>query len=332
MRSFITRTALGGLLLGVGLRFACGDAVFAAEQPELRLENAVVTLIEQVEIPARAAGVLAELSVREGDRVVKGALAGRIDDADARLKAEHVELELTAARAEAGNELKILAMQKGAEAAQAELQRAVESQVKYDKSISKTELARLRLAAEKGELESRQAVHDREAAKIAARVKENELAAARQACERHQLAIPIDGVIVEVRRRAGEWVEPGMPVLRIVRMDRLRVEAFLDADKVPEALSGRSVELQVVESRSIESRSAEARGGTAKQTRSFPGKITFVSPEVNPVNGRIRVCAEIDNTAGTLRPGVHGTLVVAAENAEVKAASDKGGTTSGAGR
>lgn len=291
-------------------------SAFAADEV-LRLENAVVTLIEQVEIPARAAGVLAELSAREGDRLKKGQLAGRIDDADARLKAAHVELELVSARAEAANELKIQAMRKGADAAKAELQRAVESQAKYDKSISQTELARLRLAAEKGDLESQQAVHEREVAQVAARVKENELAAARQACERHQLTTPIDGVVVEVRRRAGEWVEPGMPVLRIVRMDRLRVEAFLAAERVSESLPGREVELQV---------------GTGGKLRTFAGRITFVSPEVNPVNGQIRICAEIDNASGALRPGVQGTLVVATSKTEPKAVPEKTTKAAGAAR
>ncbi|MCE9605249.1 MAG: efflux RND transporter periplasmic adaptor subunit [Planctomycetia bacterium] len=276
----------------------------------LRLDNAVVTLIEQVDIPARSAGVLAELTVREGDKVVKGKLAGRIDDAEARLKAEHVELELIAARTEAGNELKLLAMQKGAEAAQAELQRAVDSQAKYDKSISKTELSRLRLSAEKGELEFRQSRHEIEVAKIAVRVKENELAAAREACERHQLTTPIDGVVVEVRRRAGEWVEPGMPVLRIVRMDRLRVEAFLDAGRVPERLAGREVELRVADSN--------------KKSHSYTGRITFVSPEVNPVNGQIRICAEIENSVGSLRPGIQGTLFVSSTD-EPKAKTESTG-------
>jgi len=275
----------------------------------LRLENAVVTLIEQVDVPARSPGVLAELSVREGDHVVKGQQAGRIDDAEARLKAEHVELELSAAKAEAANELKVLAAQKGAEAAKAELQRAVDSQAKYDKSISQTELARLRLTAEKGELESRQARHEIEVAKVALRVKENETAAAKQAIERHRLAMPLDGVVVEVRRRVGEWVEPGMPVLRVVRIDRLRVEAFLEAERVPASLAGAVAELKL--------NVPEGKG------RTYAGRITFVSPEVNPVNGQVRICAEVDNPDGTLRPGMPGVLVVTAPAVDTKTAADK---------
>lgn len=284
-------------------------ADFARAAEPLRLENAVVTLIEQVDVPARSPGVLAELNVREGDRVVRGQQAGRIDDAEARLKAEHVELELLAARAEAANELKMFAAQKGAEAARAELQRAVDSQAKYDKSISQTELARLRLSAEKGELESRQARHEIDVAKVALRVKENETAAAKQAIERHKLSMPLDGVVVEVRRRVGEWVEPGMPVLRVVRMDRLRVEAFLEADRVPATLAGGKAELKLT--------------SPAGNGRVYEGRITFVSPEVNPVNGQVRIIAEVDNPDGTLRPGVPGVLVVSTAATEAKVSADK---------
>ena len=284
-------------LAAAALAFECTAGTVVGAEP-LRLENAVVTLIEQVDVPARAPGVLAELSVREGDRVAKGLHAGRVDDAEARLKAEHVELELAAAKAEAANELKMLAAQKGAEAAKAELQRAADSQAKYDKSISQTELARLRLAAEKGELEARQARHEIEAAKVAYRVKENESAAARQAIERHRLSIPLDGVVVEVRRRVGEWVEPGMPVLRVVRMDRLRVEAFLEAERVSASLAGSHAEFKI----------APVEGSP----RAYSGRITFVSPEVNPVNGQVRICAEVDNPEGSLRPGVPGELIIGA--------------------
>jgi multidrug efflux pump subunit AcrA (membrane-fusion protein) len=36
----------------------------------------------------------------------------------------------------------------------------------------------------------------------------------------------------------------------------------------------------------------------------------FVSPEVDPVNGQVRVWAEVENRDGQLRPGVHGKLSI----------------------
>ena len=43
----------------------------------------------------------------------------------------------------------------------------------------------------------------------------------------------------------------------------------------------------------------------------FPGKVVFVSPEIDPVNGQVRVWAEIDNKDGRLRPGLPAKMVVA---------------------
>ena len=42
----------------------------------------------------------------------------------------------------------------------------------------------------------------------------------------------IAGVVVEIKRRKGEWVEPGETVIRILRIDSLRAEGFVDASQV----------------------------------------------------------------------------------------------------
>ena len=107
---------------------------------------------------------------------------------------------------------------------------------------------------------------------------------------------PLDGVVVEINQRPGEWVEPGETMFRVVRIDRLRVEAFLDAHQAAGLLVGRPVKLAI-----------DAKGDA---TAEFSGKIVFVSPEVDPVNGQVRVWAEVENPDGQLRPGVHGKLSI----------------------
>jgi macrolide-specific efflux system membrane fusion protein len=261
------------------------------------LDGAIVTLIEHVDVPARALGPLAEWKIREGDLVKAGDLLGKIDDAEAALAADRAATELDVARREAANELPILAAAKGAEAARAELKRAVESTAKYEKSVSQSEMDRLKLAADEADLKRRQAVHVRESAELTARVKENESATARLKLQLHQVAAPIAGVVVEIKRRVGEWVEPGLPVVRLVRMDRLRVEAFSHVADLPADAAGRSVELRL----------AGAEGGAAA---TYAGRIVFVHPEVNPVNGQVRLWAEVDNRDGALRPGMQGTLTI----------------------
>jgi macrolide-specific efflux system membrane fusion protein len=38
--------------------------------------------------------------------------------------------------------------------------------------------------------------------------------------------------------------------------------------------------------------------------------VVFVSPEVDPVNGQVRIWAEIDNKSLVLRPGLQGALLI----------------------
>ena len=40
------------------------------------------------------------------------------------------------------------------------------------------------------------------------------------------------------------------------------------------------------------------------------GKVTFVSPEVDPVNHQVRVWAEVDNTELVLRPGLAAEMTI----------------------
>lgn len=284
-------------------------AAAGAEPAALRVPDAVVTLCEQIEVPARSAGVLATMNVREGDVVRAGQVAGVMDDADARLAVAKAETEAASARAEADNELKVLAAEKAAAAAKAELQRAVESSEKYAKSVSQSELDRLRLQAEKGSLEHQQAEHERRQAQLKARIKANELDAARRTLELHRITAPASGMVVDVRKHSGEWVEPGMPVLRIVRMDPLRVEAFVSAADAIGMHPGSEASFQTA-------------GDHGARTR-VVGKLSFVSPEIDPINGQVRVWADLPNGDGSLRPGLQGTLVISRPGKRDSAAGDR---------
>lgn len=263
---------------------------------ELRVESALVTLIEHVDVPAKEAGVLMEIAVREGEAVTTEATLAQIDDHQANLAVRKAEAELDIARRQADNELKYLFATKSAEVARAELKRSKESVEKYSKSVSQTELDRLKLLVEQSELEAQQAKHDQAVARLTATQKEVELESARHNVERRRIAAPIDGIVVEVKRQLGEWVEPGMAVARVVRMDRLRVEGFIPAREAASDLTGRPVKLV-----------ADLPGHPSAE---FAGKIVFVSPEINPVNGQVRVWAEVENRDQLLRPGLKPVLVI----------------------
>src|SRR5262245_49360289 len=170
------------------------------------LESSLVTVIEEVEVPAKVEGVLATVDVREGQMVEAGADIARIEDVEVRLTYERAKVEFEIARKQAKNDLKVRLARKSTEVARTELKRAVESVEKYKKSVSETEIDRLRLAAERSELEIDQAIHEQESAQLTSRQKEIEMEVAKQAVDRRALVSTISGMVVQVNLHQGEWV------------------------------------------------------------------------------------------------------------------------------
>ena len=262
----------------------------------IQIESVLVTLIEQVEVPARVVGVLTKLEVREGDLVEEGNLLGRIEDEQALLAQARAEVELEIARQQASNDIKLRAADKAVDVARAELKRALDSIQKYKQSVSATELDRLKLVADQAVLQREQSQLDLQTAGLTVKSKEHELEFAAREVERRRIMAPLTGVVVQVHKRKGEWLEPGATVMRILRVDRLRVEAFLDSKLVTRDMVGRPVQLTV-----------DLPG---KRLAKFPGSVVFVSPEINPVNGQVRVWAEVENAELLLRPGQQASLTI----------------------
>ena len=133
-------------------------AAFAGEPVEV--PNMVIRLVEQVDAPARETGALAVLNVTEGQLVAAGTLLARIEDNEASLALERAKIELEVARRNAENDVGIRFARKSLEVARAELQRCVDSVRKSPRSVSDSEMDRLRLLVEKGSLEVEQAQRD----------------------------------------------------------------------------------------------------------------------------------------------------------------------------
>ncbi len=273
--------------------------VFAnAEQTPITLEipSALIKLTEQVDVPAREAGVLVEVKVSEGKMVEKDELLAQIMDVETRLAKERAQIEVEIARKKAENDINIRFAKKSAEVSKAEMRRAMESIKKYPKSISDSEMDRLRLTVEQAVLEIEQAERDFEIAKLTLRLEENDCQSAEELLSRRKILAPFSGVVVQINHHRGEWVKPGDMVVRVLRIDRLRAEGFLDAKEVTGDLKGCAVKLTV---------DLPGERGVV-----FPGKVVFVSPEIDPVNTQVHVWAEVENRGLRLRPGMRANMSI----------------------
>lgn len=265
----------------------------------IKVPSVVVTLIDQVDVPARESGVLGELNVRPGDLVNQGDLLGEVDDTQAVLALRRAEVEVEIARQKAGNDISVRYAGKKAEVVANELRRAEDSRRKLKNSVSDTEFDRLKLLDQESTLQIEQAEHELTTEKLNLKLKERDLEIAAHDVERRKILAPLSGMVLQVKRQAGEWVQPGAAVVRILRVDRLRAEGFLQADEVagnPSELDGRDATLTV---------SLPGRASVP-----FRGSVTFVSPEINPVNGQIRIWADFDNPRLELHPGMKGRLTI----------------------
>lgn len=278
----------------IGLLMLQIDLAGAAEPIEV--DSVLIRLVEQVDVPAKEPGVLATLNVREGQLVKEGEILAEIENDQARLARAKAKLEFEIAQRRASNDVSVRYAKKALQVAQAELKRAKESVEQFDKSVSKTELDRLELTVQRGALEIEQAEQEMEIEKYTQYLKRNEVDLADVNLERLRIAAPIDGVVDQISRRQGEWVEPGRKVLRILRVDKLRAEGFVSADELGDDLAGRAVELTVDLPR--------------QKNAKFAGRLVFVSTEIDPVNRQVRVWAEVENRDLQLRPGQRAKMVI----------------------
>lgn len=268
----------------------------AVRAEEIHVSSVLIKLLEQVDVPARVAGALANVAVHEGEIVTAGAPLAQIEDGDAQIEKRRAELELIGARRVAESDVKVRYAKKSLEVAQTELRRAVDSGKRLAQSVSQSELDQLRLLVQRGELDVEEAQLEWELSQTTRESKENDLRLAEYNISQRRIAAPLAGFVAEVHRHRGEWVQPGQPILRMLRLDRLRAEGLVNARAVQGDVNGRTVKLTVQLN--------------DQSSATFAGKVVFVSPEIDPVNGQVRIWAEIENTDLRLQPGLHGSMVI----------------------
>jgi len=266
-----------------------------AEEP-LHLPSVLLTVTETAEVSAARAGILAKLFVCEGQLVNQSQRVAKLDNAKALVNVEEAQLKIRMAQKVAEDDVDVRYAQKTHEQATSELRRSLAVNNDLPGTISERELELLQLAVERSELEIERAEKDYQLSKMKLEQHQVALRMAELELAEHTFLAPITGMVVSVSKRSGEWIEPGNSIVKIVRIDRIRAEGFLLAEQAKLTLMGCPAELVVEVSKSSTIRSL--------------GKITFVSPEVNPISGMVRIWSEFDCGDTPLRPGLRGTVQI----------------------
>ena len=275
----------------------CGTVV---GQEKSVIVDAQVKLIKNVKVPVREPGILIKLNVKMGDFVTAGQVIAQIDDELFVFNQQIGELEFQHAALSSTNDVNKRFAEKSKEVSLAVLERSKQAVARFDKSISKSELEKLRLESERDGLAFEQAELELKLAKLQEELKSKELGVSKLKLAYRTITAPYDGMVVETFPQEGEWVNAGEPVLRIIDLDTMRVEAMVDARKYDASLVGKKITFT-------------AKLPAGDDTESFDGVIDFVSPEIEPLNDAIIIRAEIRNRMQMLRPGTKGTLKIALE-------------------
>ena len=261
-------------------------------------------------MPGADAGVLKELLVTEGSRVTEGMEIGRIDDSEAKAQLEIKKYELDVTVQQAKSDIDYRHAVAATEVAAATVDSFKEANRSSPGTITRTEMLRHELEHKKAKLATEQTQEEHIEARLTAKAKNAEVGAAQVALERRILRAPFDGVVVAVKKKPGEWITPGDPVVHMVGVKRLRVKGDLDASQWgPTDVDGRNVTIEVT----------LPRGRTVR----VPGKVTYVSPQVDL--GRLAVWAEFEapeeDGLPVVRAGLQATMTIHVSQPVATAAS-----------
>jgi multidrug efflux pump subunit AcrA (membrane-fusion protein) len=273
--SLVSNAVLGVAMLVAGplLRTA------VAEDPVLY--GCMVKLDEDVKVPAPEAGVLVQLTVKEGSQVRKGDVLGKIYDEEVQMQKKAAEYALGAAYKAATDDIQFRYAQKSADVAEKAYETMVQSNNTVAKAVADIDVRKAKLEWEAAILSAEKAQHDQALAVFEYHKKKAERDAAELAIQRRTIIAPFDGEVVTIFRHEDEWVSPGDAILRLVRLDTMLVEGAVEFSAYdPHEINGADVTVEV----------EMARGRKEQVT----GRITYVSSMVR-LDGRYIVRAEVAN-------------------------------------
>ncbi len=305
------------VVIGEGDTIAAGDVIIQLDDRKARLDQSL----------AQRATEIANHRQTETSEVDAAEVAVSVQE---QLISEH-EIRSELNRRRAANELKINAAEKAQLVAKNEWQRAQAARQNFADAVSDSEIDGLHLAYQRSQLETREATFqlemvaidvrlDRamgktlqwqlESARVAlqaarstdqvrkleAEIQNLKLELARVASEEHHIQSPIDGTVVSISARVGDWVRSGQVVARIIDRKRLRAEGYVTTEHADALRNADDVRVVITSS-----------DGTMIYRHSVK---EYVSPEMDAVTGEVRVWIEFENSDGGVYPGSKATVEV----------------------
>lgn len=260
---------------------------------------------EEVTLAAKVAGRLASISVDLASPVKTGDALAQIETTDYQLRVQQAEAQVAQARAQLG------LAPSGTETAVDPESTAVVREARAAASEAKTNLGRARALASEG-ITSQMQLDAAETAAVRAeaglqtaieevRIREatmrqrlSELRIARQQLADTVLRSPLDGIVAMRVGSVGEYFSAGTPILRVVRINPLRLKVAVPEREAAALRPGQVVEVKLENDPTV-----------------YTGKVARLAPSLDQQSRTLAIEADIENP-GNLRPGsfVRSTILV----------------------
>jgi len=246
------------------LEFAPADVAYLEARTLTRWLPLSGTLqpVDQTTVKAKVSGEIRQVGVREGEAVKSGQTIVRFDTADLEAKLTDRVGAVEASRAQ------LALAEKTRTQSQLLLKQKFISQTAYDSAESNLSVAQ-------GTLKSNEA----------------QAQLARNALRDAVVIAPLSGTVAKRHVQPGEKVSFDAPLITIVDLGQMELQAMVPANDIPELRPGMSVELAI-----------DGFGD-----RRFTGRIERINPTTEAGTRAILVFIHIPNPDGALRGGMFGT-------------------------
>ncbi|MFK7820927.1 MAG: efflux RND transporter periplasmic adaptor subunit [Planctomycetaceae bacterium] len=225
---------------------------------------------QRVELLAPIDGILAEISVREGQFVRAGQVLARFDDAMAQANVRVAEAAAGPAEVNLAHvDLRL---------AEAELGRLLS--VPDRRALAEVELDRAKAAVDRAKA-------DVERARQANRQAKHTLEVEQQRLQQLYLKAPFDGVVVRISTQQGSSLVRTLPIITIANLSKLRVELFAELRHFNTLTPGDQYILNA----------------SAPIDEPIPARLLSREPVIDPATKTFRCVFEIENSSGRLPAG-----------------------------
>jgi HlyD family secretion protein len=232
-----------------------------------------------VEVMSRVSGRLKEVLVQRGDLVKEGELLAVVDDVDLQQQISRAQASISVARASVARE----------KAAHDNLVLQVERfQALHAEALVSTQ--------DLEDLESRLRVSEAQIQLVQAQVEQAEASLRELKVQQEQTRVysPLTGFVSDRHMDPGALVGSSVPIVRVIDVSRVKTVVPVSEGVLPAVRKGLGAEVRV----------------DGYPTKIYRGRVTRISPLLNPETRAADCEIEIENEAETLKPGMFARVTI----------------------